>query len=97
MKGCLTKVCVGLAISCALPAYADCVIGAKGATKYQVLDNHTILLSGGISGSILIKSFTFFTSSSQVAVLKDDFCDFEDAVLYVDGETVDAQQVKQIR
>lgn len=86
-----------LALTAASHAQADCVLNAKSATKFQLLDNHTILLSGGISGSILIKSFAFFSPGSQVTVLKDNFCDFEEAVLYVNGETVDAQQVKQLR
>jgi len=76
-------------------ACADCVVGAKSKTHYQVLDTHTILLSGG-GNHILIKSFSFFYSSSQVSVLKDNFCDFEIAVLYVDGQVVDVQQVKSI-
>jgi len=78
------------------PAAADCVIGAKSKTQYQVLDSHTIMLSGGYGGQIILKSFQFFQPSSQVAVLKDSFCDFENAVLYIDGEPVDIQQVKSI-
>jgi hypothetical protein len=75
-------------------AVADCILNAKSKTTYEVLDSHTILLKGGIGNAILVKSFAFFHSSSQVTVLKDSFCDFESAVLYVDGEVVDAQQVK---
>jgi hypothetical protein len=75
-------------------ANADCVLNAKSKTSYMVLDSHTILLKGGIGKDILIKSFAFFYSTSQVTVLKDNFCDFESSVLYVDGQVVDAQQVK---
>lgn len=82
---------------CATAAHADCVIGAKSETSFRVLDSNTILLSGGYSGGILIKSFSFFYPTSTVSVLKDDFCDFDSDVLYVDGETVDVQQVKSIR
>jgi hypothetical protein len=78
------------------PASADCVIGAKSKTQYQVLDSHTIMLSGGYGGQIILKSFQFFQPSSQVSVLKDSFCDFDNAVLYIDGEPVDIQQVKNI-
>lgn len=77
-------------------AHAECVIGAKSKTQFQVLDSHTIMLSGGYGGQIILKSFQFFNSSSQVTILKDSFCDFEDAVLYIDGEPVDVQQVKKI-
>lgn len=77
-------------------ARADCVLNAKSKTSYVVLDSNTIILKGGIGKDILIKSFSFFYSSSQVTVLKDSFCDYESAVLYVDGQVVDAQQVKGI-
>ena len=85
-----------LAIGSSSKATADCVYGAKSKTSYVFLDNHTILLKGGYGRDILIKSFSFFYSSSEVTVQKDDFCDYESTVLYVDGETVDAQQVKSI-
>jgi hypothetical protein len=75
-------------------AMADCVVGAKMALSYTVLDSHTIVLKVG--NGILIKSFHFFNSASQVSVLKDSFCDYESAVLYVDGEVVDVQQVKRL-
>jgi hypothetical protein len=71
-------------------------LNAKSKTAYVVLDEHTILLKGGIGKDILVKSFAFFYSTSRVMVLKDDVCDFEDAVLYVDDEVVDAQQVKNL-
>ena len=79
-----------------LSAHADCIYGAKSKMSYVVLDSHTILLKGGVGKDILIKSFSFFYSTSQVTILKDSFCDYESAVLYVDGATVDAQQVKWI-
>lgn len=81
---------------CATAAHADCVVGAKSETSFRVLDSNTILLSGGYPAQILIKSFSFFSPTSNVSVLKDDFCDFDSNVLYVDGETVDVQQVKEI-
>jgi hypothetical protein len=75
---------------------ADCVFGAKSKMSFIILDTHSILLKNGPGKDILIKSFSFFYSSSSVTVLKDSFCDFESGVLYVDGQTVDAQQVKWI-
>ena len=47
-------------------ALADCVVGAKLKMSYTVLDNHTILLKGGGGKDILVKSFAFFYSSSQL-------------------------------
>lgn len=75
-------------------ALGDCILNAKSKTSYVILDSHTILLKGGIGKDILIKSFAFFYATSQVTVLKDSFCDYESAVLYVDGQVIDAQQVK---
>jgi hypothetical protein len=75
-----------------MSAYAGCAYNAKMSNQFKVLDNHTILLSGS-GRDILIKSFTFFNFTSQVTILKDNFCDFESNVLYVDGQTVDIQQV----
>lgn len=77
-------------------ASAGCILNAKSKTSYVVLDSHTILLKGGIGNDILIKSFAFFYSTSQVSVLKDNFCDYESSVLYVDGQVVDVQQVKSL-
>jgi hypothetical protein len=84
---------IGL-MAAAGPSLADCILNAKSKTSYVVLDSHTIILKGGIGKDILIKSFAFFYSSSEVSVLKDSFCDYESAVIYADGEVVDAQQVK---
>jgi hypothetical protein len=77
-------------------AFADCVYGAKDKTSYVVLDSHTIVLRGGYGGDILIKTFAFINSSSSVTVLKDSFCSYESSVLYVDGQTVDANDVKKL-
>jgi hypothetical protein len=79
-----------------LVSHADCVYGAKSKMSFVVLDSHSILLKNGVGKDILIKSFAFFYSSSSVTVLKDSFCDYESAVLYVDGEAVDVTQVKWI-
>lgn len=77
-------------------AQADCVFGAKDKTSFIVLDSHTILLQGGIGADIMIKTYSFLTRHSDVLVLKDSFCSYESAVLYVDGETADANQVEKL-
>lgn len=74
--------------------HAECVLNAKSKVSFQVIDSHTIMLTGGLGKGIIIKTFAFLTSVSKVTVLKDDFCDYESAVLYVDGEVIDVQQVK---
>ncbi len=95
------KYVLGLAIQLLIlspfVAYADCVIGAKSKTSYVVLDSHTIMLQGGYGEDIIIKTFSFITDYSSVTVLKDDFCSFESAVLYIDGEVVDAEGVTGVR
>jgi hypothetical protein len=92
------QIAIGILTAALLPfgANADCVIGAKMKISFTVLDTHTVMLRGGGGKDILIKTFSFLYSSSQVTVLKDSFCDYESAVLYVDGEVIDAQQVKGI-
>jgi len=75
---------------------ADCVIGAKSKTYYTRLDAHTIVLSGGFGGSILIKTFGFIYPTSNVVILKDAFCSYDEAVLYVDGEVCDANSVQKL-
>jgi len=97
MRAEIGRAAAAILMGCAVTANAECVVGAQSAITFRVLDTHTIVLSGGPSGAILIKSFAFFNTSSSVSVLKDDFCDFDSNVLYVDGEAVDVQQVKSIR
>ncbi len=75
---------------------ADCVYGAKDKTSFQVLDSNTLLLKGGYGSNIIIKTYAYFYSSSDVQVLKDSFCSYDSAVLYIDGEVVDAQKVTKI-
>ena len=75
---------------------ADCVYGAKDKTSFQVLDGNTLMLKGGYGSNIIIKTYSYFYSSSNVQVLKDSFCSYDSAVLYIDGEVVNAQQVTRI-
>lgn len=79
------------------PALADCVIGAKEKTKFTILDNRTIILQGGYSPDIVIKMNTTINRSATVTVLKDSFCSFDSAVLYIDGEVTDVSQVTKVR
>ena len=78
------------------PVLADCVYGVKSKTQFQVVDNNTILLTGGYGGSILVKIFCCVYSSSSLTVLKDDFCSYESSALYIDGEVVDVRDVHKI-
>lgn len=77
-------------------AGADCVYGAKSKTSFTVLDSNTIILSGGLGPRILIKTYCFIYYSSELTILKDSFCSYDDAVLYVDGEVCDVQLVRQL-
>lgn len=77
-------------------AQADCVFNAKAKTTFKVLDSHTILFTGGFGPDFVVKVFELVSSLSNVSILKDDFCSFESAVLYIDGEVVDAQRVTKL-
>lgn len=77
-------------------ALADCVNGAKSKTSFTRLDSHTVILSGGYGPRILVKTFCFIYSSSNVTVLKDSFCSHESAVLYIDEEVCDARSVQKL-
>src|SRR3954453_16410535 len=76
-------------------ARADCVVGAQMAARIVILNSNTIVLQTA-SGGILIKTYHYFFGRPSLTVLKDSFCDFDSAVLYVDGEVVDAQSVKRV-
>jgi hypothetical protein len=84
-----------IAIGCSA-AMADCVSGAQSKTRFQTLDSETILLTGGYGGRIVIKIFCCAYASSNLTILKDDFCSFDSSVLYLDGEVVDVRDVKKI-
>ena len=77
-------------------ALADCVFSAKDKTKFSRLDNHTIVLSGGIGSDMILKTYCFIYQSSSVTVLKDSFCSYEGAVLYVDNQVCDVNQVEKL-
>ena len=74
---------------------ADCVSSAQSKTNFQVLDSHTIMFKGGFGDNFIIKSYSYFNSSPKITILKDSFCDYQAAALYVDGEVIDLQQVKR--
>jgi NDP-sugar pyrophosphorylase family protein len=76
-------------------SFADCVVSAKSAMRFSVIDSHTIILKG-IGRDILIKTLSFIYPSSSVTILKDSFCDYENAVLYIDGQVSDVTQVKNL-
>lgn len=76
--------------------FADCVYNAKSKTSYIILNNHTIILKGGWGDDVLIKSYSFFYKSSEISILKDSFCSYDNSVLYVDDEIIDVTEVKRI-
>ena len=77
-------------------AYADCVYGAKSKSSYVLLDQNTIMLTDGFGPDIVIKTWTYLNRFSSISVLKDSFCSYESAVLYIDGTVVDANQVTKL-
>lgn len=83
-------------LSLTLTCHADYVTGAKSKTKYQILDSHTILLTGGHGPDILIKTWEFLSKYDTIAVLKDSFGSYDSAVLYVNEKPIDVTQVTKI-
>lgn len=75
---------------------ADCVYGMKDKSSFIVLDNHSVILKGRFGSDILIKTYCYISSSSSIQILKDDFCDYESAVMYIDNEACDVNQVKKL-
>lgn len=94
MKKLLVKLSVLISLS--LSINADCVYGAKDKSNFVVLDNHSIILKGGYGSDILVKTYCYIYSTSNVQILKDDFCDYENSVMYIDSEVCDANQVKKL-
>ena len=76
-------------------SWGDCVYGAKLATSFTVLDSNTLILKGPYL-KILVKTDCLVSSLSNVSILKDSFCDYEDAVLYIDGEVCGVSLVKNL-
>lgn len=63
------------------------------APSFNILDSSTIILNG--LRKILIKTYCYcFFPGTDVTILKDAFCSYKSAVLYVGGTVVDAQEVK---
>ncbi len=65
------------------------------ALSFSILDSSTIILNS--TSKILIKTYCYcFFAGTNVTILKDAFCSYEGAVLYVNGTMVDAQEVKRL-
>ncbi len=75
---------------------AECVWAAKSAYRYRVIDNNTIILTTGVEKDILIRVNSILVPGQRIAILKDAFCDYEQAVLSVEGELVDAAEVRWV-
>ena len=76
--------------------YAGCVYGAKNKSSFIVLDNHTFVLQGGFGSDILIKTYAYVRSSSEITVLKDSFCSYDTSAIYIDGELAQLKQVEKL-
>lgn len=76
-------------------AHADCVFGAKNKTSYVVVDSNTIILKG-YGSDILIKTYSYISSFSNVMVLKDSFCSYGSNVLLIDGSPASVSDVTSL-
>tara|TARA_B100001741_G_C16196827_1_gene434007 strand:+ start:151 stop:444 length:294 start_codon:yes stop_codon:yes gene_type:complete len=79
---------------------ADCVWGAKDKTTYKVLSTGyggKIFFSGGYGSDFIIEIDGFiYENISEIMFLKDDFCSWEDNVIYIDDEVYDVKSVEKI-
>jgi len=90
----ITRFCLALLLSTiSFLVNADCVEGARTKTKFNRLNVHTIALTGGYGDAIVIKTTCRIKKNSAIEILKDSFCDFDKAVLYIDGNNCDAEKV----
>ena len=79
---------------------ADCVYGAKDKTSYKVLSTGyggKIYFSGGYGNDFIIEVDGYVSSYiNEVMFLKDDFCSWEDNVIYIDEEVFDVKSVDKL-
>lgn len=92
-KGTLFAV-AGCILTLSSAVQADCVGGARTLKQFKLVDPNTIVLLVDNSPRILIKTLSAINPSSRIVIVKNSFCDFEKGVLAVDGQPVDAAQVK---
>ena len=76
-------------------ANADCVEGALTMNRFSRVNSHTVALTGGYDGAIVIRTACRIKRSSTVEVLKDSFCNEATDVLVIDGKNCDVEQVSR--
>ena len=75
--------------------YADCVYDAKECQSYQLINNNTFVLKDCYSSNdILIKTYCYIYESSEITILKDEFCSYDSNVIVIDGEVCDVNEVE---
>ena len=91
-----------LIILSSLHISADCVYsGAKDKDEYKIIDTGygaKIYFMGGYSSDFIIELDGSLYSSyiDEMYFIKDDFCDWEDDVLVIDGEVFGVKSVNII-
>lgn len=89
-----SRIVLALVLSAfACQASAECVEGAKTKTGFSRLNNHTVALTGGYGAAIVIKTPCTVRRNSNVSILKDSFCQSDEAVLFIDGNECGAEKV----
>ena len=77
----------------ACQANAECVEGAQTKTGFSRLNSHTVALTGGYGAAIVIRTPCKIKRNSGVSILKDSFCNSDEAVLFIDGNECSAEKV----
>ena len=96
----MKKIIIVLFLFNAIQLSADCVWDAKDKTTYKVLKTGyggKILFTGGYGSDFIIEIDGYVSSYIEsVIILKDDFCNWDDNVIYIDDEVFDVKSVTKI-
>ncbi len=98
----MRKLLVAVAISTLTisTAFADCIYGAKDKESYKIIDTGygaKIYFSGGYGDDFIIElNGSIFGTIDEVYFIKDDFCNWEDDVIVIDGEVFGVRSVKKL-
>jgi hypothetical protein len=96
MKTLITSILAALVLT--LTAHADCVHSARSYLSFRVVASDTLILTQGVGPDIQIQVWgVWLTNTASVRVLRDSFCSFDEAVLFINGEIVDVREVKNLK
>ena len=84
------------------PTFADCVYDAQYKTSYKVIEETAcgakIYFYGGGSTNFIVEVCGLIDTNyiEQLYFLKDNFCDYESEVIFIDGVSCDITAVTEV-